>query len=542
MRKTRFAVALYAAAFIFAIFGNPFVLAQPGPAAFPRELIVTTDKGQVRGMIDDLVENFFGIPYAATPLKDLRWQPPRPAASWEGVRSAEQYGNVCSQSESIDAPRTVTEDCLFLNVQRPIGTGSDAKLPVFVYIHGGGLTGGGSDNEKLNKVVRDTGVVGVAMNYRLGALGFLAHPALSAQDGESGNYGLMDQQAALRWVQDNIAAFGGDPDQVTISGESAGGWSVCAHLVAPSSRSLFSRAMIQSGGCAFSSLAEAEASGNQLATELSCTDANTVLACLRGKPVAELIDAKGVLARPAYGTAFLPTDPRAAIRSGDFTKVPVVIGGTRDEGRAFSRDSIGWTKDEYVAWVRASPNFGSDADAVLARYPWPTNADEFTPAYLFAAILTDSSTLAGGIDQGIGACANRLLAQDLASYVPTYAYEFAHRAGPNWFDVLEPKDGYVGGAGHAVEMAYLFPERLNGLDAAQFDAAEQQLADELVQYWGSFVKSGDPQAEGQTPWPRYDNQRSMLSLQAGGHSAVITDATYVAEHHCDLWNDLAATN
>ena len=541
MRKSCFATILLSA-FLFAILASSFVLAQPGPPAFPRELIVMTDKGQVQGMIDDLVENFFGIPYAAPPTKNLRWQPPQPAARWEGVRSAEQYGNVCPQGESIDAPRTVTEDCLFLNVQRPIGTQANAKLPVFVYIHGGGLTGGGSDNEKLNKVVRDNRVIGVAMNYRLGALGFFAHAALSAQDGESGNYGLMDQQAALRWVQDNIAAFGGDPAQVTIAGESAGGWSVCSHLAAPSSRGLFARAMIQSGGCDFNSLAEAETSGEQLAAELGCADADAVLVCLRNKSVAALIDAKNVVAVPAYGTAFLPTNPRVAVNSGDFTRVPVVIGGTRDEGRAFSRDSIGWTQADYTAWVRADPNFGSNAEAVLSRYAWPATASEFTPAYLVAAVITDSGTLAGGIERGVGACTNRVLAQDFGKYVPTYAYEFAHRGGPNWFDVLEPKEAYVGGAGHAVELPYLFPERLNGLDAAEFTAAERQLADELTQYWGSFVKTGDPQVAGQTPWPRYNAQRSLLALEAGGQSVVMTDAVFTAEHHCDLWDDLASKN
>ena len=186
--------------------------------------VVETGSGAVRGVSAGGVDSFLGIPYAAPPVGDLRWSPPQPAAPWDGVRAAEAYGNRCPATESPNGPRSETEDCLFVNVQRPAGSTPEDRLPVYVFIHGGGLVNGSSNQADMAEIVSLTGIVGVSMNYRLGALGFLGHPQLTARQGESGNFGLMDQQEALRWVQQHIASFGGDPARVTIGGESAGGW------------------------------------------------------------------------------------------------------------------------------------------------------------------------------------------------------------------------------------------------------------------------------------------------------------------------------
>lgn len=199
--------------------------------------VVSTASGDVRGAVVDGIESFFGIPYAAAPVGDLRWQPPASPEPWESVRDAAAYGAACPQGFGIDSPRTEDENCLFVNVQRPTGAAEGDALPVVVLIHGGGWQTGSGNNENLDGLVRETGVVGVTMNYRLGNLGYLAHPALTAEAGQSGagqsgNYGFMDQQAALLWVRDNIARFGGDPENVTIGGESAGGGSVCVHMTA----------------------------------------------------------------------------------------------------------------------------------------------------------------------------------------------------------------------------------------------------------------------------------------------------------------------
>ncbi|MGY1637973.1 carboxylesterase/lipase family protein [Geodermatophilus sp. SYSU D00742] len=503
----------------------PAVLAVPQSAGEP---VVDTDQGAVRGRQAEGVDSFLGIPYAAPPVGDLRWSPPQPAASWDGVRPADEYGHRCPAAESTNGPRSETEDCLFVNVQRPAGTTAGDRLPVYVFIHGGGFQNGSSDQHDMTQLVAATGVVGVTMNYRLGALGFLGHPALTAEQGGSGNYGLMDQQAALRWVQENIASFGGNAARVTIGGESAGGFSVCTHLVAPGSRGLFAAAMIQSGSCPTRTQEQADAAGEDIAAAVGCPDRATAVACLRGTPVGALVDAPVPFVPPVRGTPFLPPDPRVAVGSGDFERVPVVVGANLDEGRTFTVGSIGWTREQYEAWV--GETFGDSADAVLSRYPWPADADEFTGAYVSGAVWTDA-----GLAAGIGGCPNRALVRDLARHVPTWAYEFAARTGPG----LRPVPGYEWGAGHAAELAYLWPSFDNGTPIAPtFDAEEQQLADEMKEYWGAFVRHGDPAVPEAAAWPRYDAGQGVLSLRPGGRSTVLSDAAVAEEHQCAFWDSV----
>ncbi|MEN3359030.1 MAG: para-nitrobenzyl esterase [Mycobacteriales bacterium] len=505
------------------------------PAGQGSGLVVRTDAGAVRGVRAGGVDSFLGLRYAAAPVGPLRWRPPRPAPAWSGVRPASRYGNRCPATASTNGPRSETEDCLFLNVQRPAGARPGARLPVYLFIHGGGLQNGSSNQHDGSLIVTGSGVLVVTINYRLGVFGFLGHPGLTAERGESGNYGFLDQQAALRWVRRNIAAFGGDPGRVTIGGESAGGFSVCAHLSAPGSRGLFAGAMIQSGSCPSQTQAAAEAVGTTLASRVGCTDAPTAVACLRAVPTGQLLDA-GASAAFVRGGTTLPLDPAVAIQTGRFARVPVVIGANRDEGRTFSQGFVGGAEAAYTGFVQS--RFGTNADAVLARYPWPAGADQFTAAYLVGAVFTDSGLLAG-----IGGCTNRALTADFARWTPTYAYEFDHRTGPG----LAPTPaGYVWGAGHAAELAYLWPSFDNGTPIAPtFDAAERRLAGDMVRYWGSFVRSGRPGAARLAAWPRYGarppaGQPRVLSLRAGGHSVALPDAAVATEHQCGFWNSLPA--
>ena len=485
--------------------------------------VVHTAQGAVRGVHAGAVEQFLGIPYAAPPVGDLRWRPPRPAASWSGVRSAEHHGSPCPQAGgSLGATPSENEDCLVLDVYRPAGHPGGARLPVYFWIHGGGLQTGTSSLYDGSTIARETGVVVVAINYRLGVLGFAGHPALTAEAGESGNYGFADQQAALRWVHRNIAAFGGDPGAVTIGGESAGGWSVCAHLAAPRSRGLFAGAIIQSGGCVSGTQAEAEAGGTGVAAKVGCTDATTALACLRATPVKKLVDATPGQTLFTRGTSALPRDPRVAVATGRFTRVPVVIGANRDEARTFTLGYLGWTRAQYEAWVHDT--FGSRAGAVLARYPWPARSDRFTAAYVIGAVLTDS-----GLGFDLGGCPNRRLAHDLGRHTPTYTYQFDHRTGPG---VVGGFPGYVWGAGHAAELQYLWPS-LQGADRP-LNPAELRLAGQLTAYWGAFVRTGRPAAAHQPAWLRY----GVLSLRAGPRSRMIPDRAVAQQHQCEFW-DLA---
>ncbi|GIF26731.1 para-nitrobenzyl esterase [Actinoplanes tereljensis] len=485
-----------------------------------------TEAGDVRGLRSGGVQSFLGLPYARPPVGALRWQPPQAVQPWHGVRPATGYGPSCPMLASTNGPRSETEDCLYLNVFRPASARTGQRLPVYFWIHGGGLSNGSGSQHDGSLIVRETGVIVVSINYRLGVFGFLAHPGLSGQPGQSGNYGLLDQQAALRWVQRNIGSFGGDPRQVTIGGESAGGFSVCAHLTSPGSRGLFGRAIIQSGSCTAGPISTLEAAGTNYATALGCPDVSTAASCLRAKDVATLLDAAPPPSSMAYGGAMLPENPDTAVRAGRFQRVPMIVGANRDEGRTFAQGFIGQSEQQYTAWI--STVFPDRAGAVLARYPWPAESDQFTAAYLVAAVMTDSGLIAG-----LGGCPTLAFVDTFATYTRTYGYRFDHRTGPG----LSPEPpGYVWGAGHAAELAYFWPSFDNGTPIAPtFDAAERRLAVDLVRYWGSFVRTGVPRAPFAAAWPAYNHTDAVLSVRAGGRSVPVPAARMAAEHHCDLW-------
>jgi carboxylesterase type B len=501
--------------------------AAPSRAA---SLVVQTEGGAVEGNVALGVENFLDIPYAAPPVGELRWSPPEPPAHWSDVRPAKEYGSYCPQPKTLDsANQVVNEDCLDVNIQRPIGTRQDAKLPVYVYIHGGGYVTGSGNKDGQDRIVRTSPLVGVTLNYRLGALGFLALPSLT------GDFGFEDQQAALGWVKRNIAAFGGNPENITIGGESAGGWSVCAHLVAPGSRGLFNKAIIQSGACDSKPAAQAEAEGIDFAHKLGCADAASVVSCLREKPVADVLKAQAPYYLLTNGTAALPTHLWTAVNDGDYARVPIIIGSTRDELRSFFQSSVGWTEAQYDGFVQK--NFGPHADAVLKLYPWPANTtDPAAVAYQVAAMGTDNGNLgAGAIEQGIGGCATTALAATFAMNVPVYAYEFGPRSGPGWYTIA----GYRWGAGHATELTYLYPLHDGGVVASGFTPDESKIADAMARYWGAFVIQGDPKAAGLPDWPLYTSGQGALNFGEGGKVELMTQAAYQTEHNCDFWNQFA---
>src|ERR1700687_1357217 len=325
---------------------TPTAVARAASVATASAPVVTTRDGRVRGISSGGIERFLGVPYATPPVGDLRWRPPQPHGRWTGVREAAAFAHHCPQHASPFGLASTTEDCLYLNVFRPArdddegdeeGDGDhESRLPVMVWIHGGALLVGESDDYDPVRLVQH-GVVLVTINYRLRVRGFPPPPAPSAGVGASGNYGLMDQQAALRWVERNIPSFGGDPRRVTIFGESAGGLSVPSRLASPLSAGLFHRAIVQSGAYALSqpSLSEAEAQGQAVAMRAGCTDQTAE--CLRATPVETLLDALlvGTVVPDVDGYVLTQTIG-ASLASGQFNHVPVIEGSNHDEWRRFA--------------------------------------------------------------------------------------------------------------------------------------------------------------------------------------------------------------
>jgi carboxylesterase type B len=503
------------------------VSATTGAADGGRGLIVRTDKGLVEGVSAEGTDQFLGVPYAAPPTGALRWAAPRPAKPWPGIRQATSYGGRCAQLASGNGPRVDNENCLYLNVFTPPGRGGRG-LPVLVMIHGGGLTSGAGDQHDGSLIVTTDNIIVVSINYRLGPFGFLDLPGLGTTPSTAnGNFGLLDQEAALRWVRRNIRAFGGDPAKVTIAGESAGGWSDCALLASPQARGLFRGVIMESGSCASQRPAAARAASLAFAKAAGCTDAATAAACLRKLPEATLLSASASY-QPGftYGGPELPAADASAVASGNYDRVPVLMGTNHNEGRTFSQGLTGLTQSQAGAVIQSQ--YGARAAAILARYPWSSYPAPYTAAYQIGDIWTDSGFLTG-----IGGCPTQRLAGEFASTTRTYFYQFddLHAPGLN-----RDHPGYQWGAGHAMELAYLWPSFNNGYSLYDLlTPAQLELSRQMIRYWGAFVTAGRPDVAGQPAWPRYGSGR-LMSLRPGDASRTISAATFGAEHQCSFWN------
>ena len=489
------------------------------------DLVVQTASGAVRGHANTSYIQWLGIPYAAPPVGELRWKAPQQAASWSNVRDASSAGNGCVQGTGWDPgyeePK-LNEDCLFMNVYRPRGASADANLPVFVWIHGGGLRGGAGYDTDPRKFVNQGNVVFVTFNYRLGALGFLAVPELTTESRDAvGNYGMLDQQAALRWVNANIANFGGDPKQVTIAGQSAGGRSVCNQLVSPSNKGLFVRVIHQSGGCGGDSIAEAEQTGARFAAEIGCADLSAE--CLRSKSTQQILAAsdKVRISTTVYGGAHFPLDAGEAVRSGAFNRVPVVTGQTHDErtqsmfaANDFRGNPI--TITGYEAEVRKS--YGSSADEVLALYPV---ASFWSPTIALSTVEGDERS-----------CERRDLYDSFAEHTATWVYEFDEQDAPPFVSIDRLHVDFPFGATHVNELGYIFDYLRQALP---FSSAQGELSDQMISYWSTYTHTGDPNSDVTPDWPKYSAKSgAMMSLKASG-SAVKTN--FADDHKCDFWDN-----
>ncbi|MGE2832491.1 carboxylesterase/lipase family protein [Mycobacterium sp. SMC-4] len=496
------------------------------PEAAPADpAVVQTATGAVRGVDETGHRVFRGIPYAAPPVGPLRFAPPQPAPTWDGVRDAERDGPRCIQAPSGEPEfgRQTDEDCLTLNVWAPTQRDQPGKpAAVMVWFHGGSFVAGGGGMFDAAWLVERGDIAVVTVNYRLGALGFLAHPALGPP-GAVGNYGLADQQAALRWVRDNIAAFGGDPARVTIAGESAGAMSVCDHLVAPESEGLFHGAIVMSGPCAAqAALPDAQRISLDYAAAAGCPDVAAAAACLRGLRVDKLREpvwysrlGGAQLSGPATGSAVLPIDPIDGAADGRAARVPVLIGTTRDEftlfaGLRYLTDGERYGPERYRPLLEEA--FGARADAVLARYPVDRYGDV---ALAYSAAATD----------GLFSCVAARLADDLGRRAPVYAYEFDDRTAP----APEPLATlpFPVGASHSLDVRYLFD--VGG--APGLTPAQQELSHRMIDHWSEFVRTGEPGPE----WPELHapDGAHWMTLHPDGSRV---DGDFLREHQCDFWS------
>lgn len=499
-------------------------------------LKVTTGSGTLRGTPSGAAVRYLGIPYAAPPLGERRWAPPAAVEPWEGVRPAEAHGPRCPQPPGQpgtpgETPASAEEDCLFLDVTVPAGTPAGADLPVMVWFHGGGLRTGAGGDYDATTLAAEQGIAVVTVNYRLGALGFLDLPGVAA----GGQWGLLDQQAALRWVAEEIASFGGDPTAVTVAGESAGADSVCAQLVSPQAADLIDAAVVQSGTCSEANVVDvllpgagpafgtwkSDAVGEQVGAEFAgaagCPDPGTALTCLRELPVEELLrvaTSSGAYFSPTVGTGILPTAPAVAIEAGDVADVPVLTGVTQEEGLLFLAAG-GFT---------AAPLDPVGLAGLLAATGNPAAAG----AYPVDGTVSPNRRWAEVVGDRAFTCPNLTVDRALARNGDVFVYEFADDDAPEVLTVLP--DDLTGSATHGAELPYLFPLTSGQPELAP---AQQDLARTVRDAWGSFVRNGSPGTDA-LAWPELGSDGQLLRLTAAGSVPVRAD-DWARENHCALW-------
>jgi para-nitrobenzyl esterase len=490
------------------------------------------------------IKQFLGIRYAQPVTGNQRWKAPLRVKPSFIPQNATQFGSHCPQTASPFGNATATEDCLFLNVYAP--KGFDIALPVMVWIHGGALVVGESDDYNASKLV-EQGVIVVTINYRLGALGFLADPALTAEspDHISGNYGIEDQQEALRWVRRNIIGFGGDPGRVTIFGESAGGLSTFTNLVSPTAAGLFHRAIVESGAYlqTLPTLAQTQTLGTTFANAVGCTQSTpaAVAACLRALPVSTILANQALTFAPGSDGPAPNVDGKVltqsigtALASGQFNRVPLMNGSNRSEWNLFVAldfDLLGGgpvTTAGYVAAIQATLGVPAPTAAFIATL-YPVGAFP-TPDQGIGSLGTDA----------IFACAAHF-ADELASpFVTTFAYEFSDPNAPQNF-LPSPPVTFKTGASHASEIQYLFPEANPsgvGLNLPQvpLNPAQQQLSAQMVGYWTQFAKFGDPNSfnPAQPHWQHFTTANQVM--QSLVPQAVSPETNFAVAHQCAFWD------
>lgn len=472
--------------------------AMPTAAAAQQPPIVEVEQGRLSGLVSDGISSFKGVPFAAAPVGPLRWRPPQAPPHWSGVRAAQEYGPACPQPDRPDGGgvgrfANQSEDCLTLNIWAPAGTSQGAGLPVMVWLHGGAhRLGAGSARLYDGSELARQGVVLVTVNYRLGLLGYFAHPALTASAGAGeplGNYGLMDQLAALQWVQANIARFGGDPSNVTVFGESAGAADTIYLLANPNARGLFAKAIVQSGGGLqrAQSLSTQEEAGVRYAAAIGF-GASATLEQLRAAPATRWVEAQGGLRGglgfgPFVDGRLVTEAPWVTFRDGRENDVPLLIGANSDEGSVLATLGV--------------------PDAALELALGERVADLRA---LFPPTLAEQAFRRQAMGDAVFVAPARWIAQQAADGAPSYLYHFSY--------VATRRRGSVPGAGHATEIPYVFQTWTGTPLEALISAQDRALSQTISACWVSFARTGAPACAGAPAWPAYDPQ-SDLGMEFG---------------------------
>lgn len=463
--------------------------------------VVTTD-GPVAGMHRDGVVQFRGIPYAAPPVGPLRWRPPQPHAAWTATLDAVSFGDTCVQNQpGLFAKPSLTENCLYLNIYAPADYATKPRhRGVLVWFYGGAMTAGESDDYDGTKLAKLGDSVVVTVNFRVGYLGFYAHPALDAEGHDFGNYGTMDQQFALRWIQRNIAKFGGDPKRVTLFGQSGGATAVMTNLVSPTAKGLFSRIINESGThITATPLADAEKRGAALAEKAGCAQATDVMACMRALTPLQILS----LGLPPVSYfvidgKIITGDPYEQFKNGDFNRVPIMTGLVAQEQAFFLPEIAGGPPvplteqgfDDYVNSFGAANVAGINAVYPLASYPSPSLAEI-------------------AVAEGNKACIARTFDREWSQYVPVYAYLFDDETAPSYF----PPVSYPTRAFHTSEIEYLFPLFHGGQGTPHpLNAAQERLSDQMVLYWSTFARTGDPNNLSDPRWLPYATAKDDVNV------------------------------
>lgn len=495
-------------------------------------VLIHTPNGTVEGSLENKIQTFLGIPYATPPVGKLRWKAPQPIKPWEGILKTTEYAPLCSQKGVLSGSFMGQEDCLYINVWAPEKKSNEA-LPVVIFLHGGGFAMGGTYQAGIGNNLYDgqffaknQQVVFVSPSYRIGAMGYLAHPSLAKENSHniSGNYGLMDMIAALKWVQKNISSFGGNPKKVFLFGQSAGAISVCALLASPQAKGLFHSAGMESGFCEYPTASDRLARGIKFAKKFDC-DENDSAECMRKIPAEEIVEmsdmfipSEGIPAPKDYFQVpwvphvdgkIIPDQPLKLFEKGEFNSVPLLLGSTTGETVMFNNPIEIFTCNEYSRHL--SKNYGKYARDVEAVYPCNFFINPNEQLMHIASDITFS-------------CPNRRLARSFSPNQKTFRYVFNYTSlGPTSF--LGPF--------HLLDVLFVLGTYPYFATVPTLWSAN--LSQTMQEFWGNMAKTNNPNGHALPKWPQYDNHRDQSIL----FDSDISSVQHYRQNECDLWDRIS---